>query len=208
MSPPANALLSFFSGHIHAYVSHLIIGGNLSGDYILQSYRYDHDTKKWTLWTANVDLKHGGTRMFGTKRSTETNQTWSLFGYFRAPFLALAYENNEAAAVGTGTYTLQQDVPYALWGHWIGVECDSNINQRFLAQCPCVLYLKTHPELQARYSTFMNRECLRITKESARAHRESPLDRRRAPNHAASPWALGVHEQIGRTWIPSRRARS
>lgn len=159
------ALLSLFAEEIHAYFSYLFVGGNLGGDYVLRTFVYDDGRAAWVPYTTNLNLKHGGTRVFGTNSSTTSNQRWSLFGYFRSPFLALAYENRDPAAHGTGTYTLKQDLPYVFWGHWIGVECDLNINQRFLAQCPCIAYRSDHPEMEQRYSKFMERECVRITLE-------------------------------------------
>jgi len=77
--------------------------------------------------------------------------------------LALAYENNDSGAVGTGTYTLTRDWPYVLWGHWIGVECNGNTHRKFLAQCPAVLYRTDHAETRAQYDNFMNQDCITIT---------------------------------------------
>ncbi len=159
------ALLSLFTDEIHAYFSYLVIGGNLRGDYILQTFVYDDGKATWVPYTTNLNIKHGGTRVFGTNSSTRSDQRWRVFGYYRSPFLALAYENTDSAAHGTGTYTLKQDLPYVFWGHWIGVECDLNINQRFLAQCPCIAYRRDHPEMEQRYSKFMERQCVRITLE-------------------------------------------
>ena len=88
-----------------------------------------------------------------------------MFGYFRSPFMGIAYENRDPAAVGTGTFTLKQDLPYVLWGYWTGVECDLNTHQRFLAQCPMVVYRTDHPEAQGNYKEFMTKECVRLTNE-------------------------------------------
>lgn len=159
-------LLTLFSDEIHAYASHLFVGGNLGGEYVLKTYTYQDATKTWVPATDNVSLKHGGTRVFGTINSTISPQRWRFFGYFRSPVLSIAYENEDPAALGTGTFTLQQDLPYVFWGHWVGVQCDLNTNQRFLAQCPSIAYRKDHPELQERYAKFMDRECIRITLES------------------------------------------
>lgn len=147
--------------HISSY---LFVGGNLRGEYVLQSLTYDETVNKWVPYDTKVVLKHGGTKVFGTEVSA-TN-TWSIFGYFRDPVLSLAYENNDPAAVGTGTYTLMRDWPFVLWGHWIGVECDSNTHKKFLAQCPAVIYRADHAADAKQYSDFMKRDCVRITLDS------------------------------------------
>lgn len=159
-------LLTLFSDEIRAYAYYTFVGGNLRGEYVLKTYTFEDSTKQWVSSTDSLTIKHGGTRVFGTLSSTKSPLRWSVFGYFRSPVLALTYENEDPAAVGTGTFTLQQDLPYAFWGHWIGVQCDLNTNQRFLAQCPCIAYRKDHPELEANYKKFMDRDCVRITLES------------------------------------------
>jgi hypothetical protein len=159
------ALLSLFFEEIHAYVSYLFVGGNLRGEYVVRTSSFDGRANKWSPYGLKLVLKHGGTRVFGTESSATSNQTWRVFGYFRPPFLSLAYESNDSAALGTGTYSFKQDLPYVLWGYWIGVECDLSKNQRFLAQCPAIAYRADHPELLQRYENFMSRDCVRITNE-------------------------------------------
>jgi hypothetical protein len=154
-----------FQNEIHAHLSYFFVKGNLRGKYILQSYEFSDADKKWTPLTTTVDLMHGGTTVFGTESST-TN-TWSLFGYFRDPVLSLAYENDDPGAVGTGTYTLSRDLPYVLWGHWIGVECNrTTTHKTFLAQCPAVMYRIDHKDEAKQYSDFLKRECISITQDS------------------------------------------
>jgi hypothetical protein len=153
-----------FADEIHAYLSYLFVNGNLRAEYILQSFEFDESTNKWKPFNTKVDLKQGGTTVFGTESSTRN--TWRLFGYFRDPILSLAYENNDSGAVGTGTYTLTRDWPFVLWGHWIGVECNANIHKKFLAQCPAVLYKVDHESDAKQYSDFLKRDCIPITLDS------------------------------------------
>ena len=150
-----------FQDEIHAYFSYLFVGGNLRGDYVLDSFNYNEKLNRWEPAHTTLILKHGGTKVFGAE--TGTRNTWRHFGYFRDPVLALAYENNDSGAVGTGTYTLTRDWPYVLWGHWIGVECSGNTHRKFLAQCPAVLYRTDHAETRAQYDNFMNQDCITIT---------------------------------------------
>jgi hypothetical protein len=132
----------------------------------LQSFEFSESDNKWVPFSTKVDLKHGGTTVFGTERSA-TN-TWNMFGYFRDTVLSLAYENDDPAAVGTGTYLLSRDLPFMLWGHWIGVECNmSTTHRKFLVQCPAVLYRIDHEEdAKKQYSDFLKRECISITQDS------------------------------------------
>jgi hypothetical protein len=155
---------ALFHDEIHAYFSYLFVGGNLRGEYVLQGFDYDGPTKQWAARDTKVILKHGGSKVFGTESSAIN--TWNLFGYFRDPILSLAYENNDPGAVGTGTYTLTRDLPFVLWGHWIGVECDDNTHAKFLAQCPAVLYRADHAAAAEQYTEFMKRDCVRITLSS------------------------------------------
>jgi hypothetical protein len=152
---------TLFRDEIHAYVSYWFVTGNLFGNYVLDTFEYNEKEDKWKPARTRLSLMHGGTKVFGTE--TGTSNTWRHFGYFRDPVLALAYENNDTAALGSGTYTLTRDVPYVLWGHWIGVECNANTHKRFLAQCPAVLFRADHAETRAQYDKFMNRDCIPIT---------------------------------------------
>jgi hypothetical protein len=153
-----------FQDQIHAYLSYLLVKGNLRGEYVLQSLEFDESVNRWIPFNTKVDLKHGGTTVFGTESSTKN--TWSMFGYFRDPVLSLAYENDDSGAVGTGTYTLTRDWPFVLWGHWIGVECNGNTHKKFLAQCPAVLYRIGHDGDAKQYSDFLKRDCISITLDS------------------------------------------
>jgi hypothetical protein len=153
-----------FHDEIHARLSHLFVKGNLSGEYVLQSLEFDESRNKCVPLSTRVDLKHGGTTVFGTESST--SNTWSMFGYFRDPILSLAYENNDSGAVGTGTYTLTRDWPFVLWGHWIGVECNGITHKKFLAQCPAVLYQIDHKNDANQYGDFLKRDCISITLDS------------------------------------------
>jgi hypothetical protein len=155
---------TLFQNEIHAYFSYLFVGGNLRGEYVLESPTYDASTNKWLPDDRKVVLREGGTKVFGTE-STEGN-TWSLLGYFRDPVLSIAYENVDPGAVGTGTYTFSRDWPYVLWGHWIGVECNGNTHTKFLALCPALLYRTDHAEDRKQYSDFMKRDCVTITLNS------------------------------------------
>ena len=157
-------LITFFHDEIYAYVSSVFVTGNLYGDYVLEALGYEESTNKWERYDTRVGLMHGGTKVFGTE--TSARQSWRMFGYFRDPVLALAYENNDRGAVGAGTYTMTRDWPYVLWGHWIGVECDGNTHQKFVAQCPAVLYRMDHANEARQYDEFMKRDCVRITLNS------------------------------------------
>ncbi len=157
------ALLSFYADEIHAYTSYLFVGGNLGGNYVVQTYDFDEHINKWVPYNSTLEIKHGGTKIFGIETSVLSTRSWRVFGYFRPPFLGLAYENRDPAAVGTGTFAFKQDLPYVLWGYWTGVECDLNTHQRFLAQCPAVAYRADHPEAPDSYKEFMSKACVRLT---------------------------------------------
>src|SRR6266849_2179585 len=67
---------TFFADEIHAYISYLFVGGNLRGQYVLQTFYYDDDSKEWKPVNLNLTLKHGGTYVFGTQSSTTSDVNW------------------------------------------------------------------------------------------------------------------------------------
>jgi hypothetical protein len=85
------------------------VGGNLTGEYALLWYYYDDDKKEFVLATDAMSIKHGGTEIFGTISAGQQGtvstlsppQQYRLFGYFRWPVLALAYENEDPAGNST-----------------------------------------------------------------------------------------------------------
>lgn len=131
----------------------------------MKAYSFEGKPKPaWIPFDSDVELKHFGTRVIGERTSSKA-YVWALSGFFRDPILSLSYENVDRSAVGTGTFTLQRDGPFALWGHWIGVECDPMTNRRFLAQCPILVYRtdKAHVAETPKYKAFMARKCIPIT---------------------------------------------
>lgn len=159
-------IVTYFKDELQAHAERLIFKGKLDGDYVLKTFAYDDKTRNWTPYTMTFGLSHAGTHVFGTIRSTTSDRAWEAYGYFRDPVLALSYENTDSAAVGTGAYVLKQDVPYVMWGHWIGVECDDNTNQRLVAQCPAIMYRSDSAKEEKRYTEFMSRTCVTITPDS------------------------------------------
>lgn len=159
----ATALLAFFKDELHARVDHFFTQGNLGGKYVLRTFEL-MPKGKWEPYDSDVELKHFGTRVIG-ERSTSKAYKWELSGFFREPILSLSYENVDRSTVGTGTYTLQRDGPFALWGHWIGIDCDPDTNKRVLAQCPVLLYRTDKAVLAEtpKYKEFMSRQCIPIT---------------------------------------------
>ncbi len=162
----AGAILVYFSDEIHAYFSYMFLGGNISGEYFVKTFVYEASNDTWKPATTKIDLKHGGTYVFGTEHGTLTTNEWRWEGFFRASALAIAYENKDPAAIGTGTYTLKRDLPYIFWGHWIGVECDSKTHRNFIAQCPAIMFLTKYQQTENNYTEFMSHQCIRVTPET------------------------------------------
>ncbi len=136
--------------------------GQLTGTYILRTWEY---LKQWPYdrreTISSVDLKHGGTRVNGTIRQLgEELKEWTFSGYLRREFLTLAYEGMTKGGIGTGTYTMRQDVDFIFWGHGIWSECIGG--KAHLVRCPCVMYEKDHADkqkLEKLYGKFLVEKC-------------------------------------------------
>jgi hypothetical protein len=160
-----SALFGYFKDDIRASVDHFFTSGSIGGSYIMRAYTFEGKPKpEWISFDSDVVLKHFGTRVIGERMSSKA-YVWELSGYFRDPILSLSYENVDKSAVGTGTFTLQREGPFALWGHWIGVECNPLTHQKFLAQCPVLVYRADQAQLVEvpKYKEFMARECIKIS---------------------------------------------
>ena len=153
-------VITFLADDVDAWMRYLIQPGNLGGQYLLKSFahRADSPYDKIDL-LYNVDLNHGGSRVFGTIRGITARYKFN--GYVRQQFLSFAYGG--VGPLGTGTYTMQRDVEGGFWGFAVQVECIQR-NAQYV-RCPALMYKAGHANMEKTYSDFLNRDCEKVTVE-------------------------------------------
>ena len=162
-------LLGFVWDDIDARVRQWIQGGRLGGLYVLKTWTYEEKPPYAKIESlATVDLKHGGTRVFGTVRSLQ--KEWKFYGYVRQKFLALAYGGVKVDGLGTGTFSLQQEVEDVFWGYATRVECIGE--DALFVRCPCVMYKEGRTDREDIYREFLRRDCEKITLQPAQSCKE------------------------------------
>src|SRR5262245_61512654 len=149
-----------FYDQLDAWVRFKILPDRITGIYMLDSsdissrVPQDQRETKWLL-----DLKQGGTRVFGTISSGGKDR-WKFSGFKRDRFLSLAYGGLDEGGIGTGTITMQRSGRSLFWGHTVAVECIDQ-DARFVG-CPRVVYRPGHSEEAAPFAEFMRRACEQV----------------------------------------------